>query len=61
MGVASEIIDLVKLVAQWAREGLNDEEIEKRLADPTGVGAAMLKRADERQKIGEDLLGRKRD
>lgn len=61
MGIASEILDLIRLIAKWAREGLSDEEIEKRLADPNSVGADILKRAQERKDLGEDLLGRSRD
>ena len=61
MGVASEILDLVKQIAEWVREGVSDEDIAKRLEAPTEVGADLLAKAADRKKLGADLLGRDRD
>ena len=52
------ILDFALQIAKWIDEGLDDEEIQKRMADPSGVGADMLKRVRERRAIGERLLGR---
>ncbi len=56
--LAGPILDFALQIAKWIDEGLDDEEIQKRMADPSGVGADMLKRVRERREIGERLLGR---
>lgn len=56
--IVGPVLELVLQIIQWIDEGLDDAEIQKRLADPTGVGADILKRVRERREIGQDLLGR---
>jgi hypothetical protein len=48
----------VKQILEWVDEGLGTEEIQRRLADPTGVGKDLIEKIRERRQIGEDLLGR---
>ena len=57
MSIVSDVIELARLIAKWAREGLSDEEIEARLRDPFSVGADIIQRIEERKFIGEELLG----
>ena len=56
--VIGPVADLARLIAKWIKEGMSREEIQKRLADPTGVAADMLDRAVARRKRGRGLLGR---
>lgn len=52
------VLNLVKLIAKLIKEGLSPEEVARRIEDPTGVGADLIKRAAERQDLGKDYLGR---
>ena len=56
--IVGPALDLVRQIVTWIDEGLSPEEIQKRLADPTGVGRDMIDRIAERRAIGERLLGR---
>jgi len=51
-------MSLVSQILEWVDEGMSTEDIQKRLADPSGVGAEMLNRIQERRNIGRRLLGR---
>lgn len=42
-------IELGKLVEQWVAEGVPDEEIRRRLADPAGVGQRVIDEARARK------------
>lgn len=46
------------LVSSWRDSGVSDEEIAKRLDDPSIVLQAAQTRAEKRRKDGEDYLGR---
>jgi len=56
--IVGPALDLVRQIVTWIDEGLSPEEIQKRLADPSGVGRDMIERIAERRAIGERLLGR---
>lgn len=58
LGIASAAAPLIEKIAGWIAEGLSDDEIRKRLADPDHVGDDMLARIRARAKRGSDLLGR---
>lgn len=51
-------LPLIAKIVEWAEQGMSTEEIQRRLADPTGVGKDLIDRIRERQRIGRDLLGR---
>ncbi len=51
-------LELVNQILKWIDQGLNTEEIQKRIANPTGVGKDLIDRIRERREIGENLLGR---
>lgn len=52
------IIDLIKLIVKLLKDGLSPEEVAKRIEDPSGVGADLLRRAAARQDAGKEYLGR---
>ena len=52
------IAQLAELIRGWIASGVSVREIQQRLADPDGVAAELLTRADERRKRGRDYLGR---
>lgn len=56
--MVEEILKLVNKVADWLDQGVSREDIAKRLADPTNVGADLLRRAAKRRSLGRRLLGR---
>ena len=56
--IVGAAMSLVSQILEWVDEGKSTEEIQKRLADPSGVGAQMLNRIQERRDIGRRLLGR---
>lgn len=56
--IIGPILEFARQIAEWIDEGLTDEEVLERLADPSGVAADMLKRVRERREIGRRLLGR---
>ena len=56
--IVAAILEIATLIAKWVDEGLDNEEIRKRLADPAHVGDDLLDGVRERQAIGERLLGR---
>ncbi len=51
-------LELVNQILKWVDEGLNTEQIQERLASPSGVGKDMIDRIRERRDIGRNLLGR---
>lgn len=51
-------LSLINRIAGWIDAGLNPEEIQQRLADPSGVANDLLKRMVDRRDRGKDLLGR---
>jgi len=51
-------LELVNQILKWVDQGLSTEEIQKRLASPSGVGRDMINRIQERREIGRGLLGR---
>lgn len=56
--IVGAAMSLVSQILEWVDEGKSTEEIQERLADPSGVGAEMLNRIQERRDIGRRLLGR---
>ena len=56
--IVGAAMSLVSQILEWVDEGMSTEDIQKRLADPSGVGAEMLNRIQERRDIGRRLLGR---
>jgi len=56
--IVASILEISALIAQWVDEGLDNEEIRKRLADPAHVGDDLLDGVRERRDIGRRLLGR---
>lgn len=56
--VLDGLVGLARQIRKWISEGLSDEEILKRLADPSGVGADLIRRLRSREDRGRDLLGR---
>ena len=56
--IVGAAMSLVSQILEWVDEGMSTEDIQKRLADPSGVGAEMLNRIQERRNIGRRLLGR---
>lgn len=56
--IVAPALSLVNQILEWVDEGLSSEEIQKRLADPDGVGRDLIDRIRERREIGRDLLGR---
>lgn len=56
--IVGPALELVGQIVKWVDEGLSPDEIQSRLADPTGVGRDMIERIAERRAIGERLLGR---
>lgn len=61
MSIVEEITQLAEIVARWIKAGLKVEEINARLADPSGVAQRLIRRAIERQEAGADYLGRDPD
>ena len=57
MPIASSIFALAKHVHALIARGLDADDILERLADPSGVGAEMIKRAVQRRDAGKDYLG----
>lgn len=51
------IAQLASLIRQWIAEGESTAQIQRRLADPNGIAAELLTRADARRKRGRDLIG----
>jgi uncharacterized membrane protein len=45
-------------IVEMIDEGLDKEEIQKRLSDPNGVAADLLERAKQRHEKGKDFLKR---
>lgn len=60
ISIGKNIFELVKHVADLARQGLSDDEIEARLSDPGSVGADLIKGVEKRESDGAGYLGRKR-
>lgn len=56
--IVSSVLEISALIAKWIDEGLSNEEIRRRLADPSIVGDRILDGIRERRQIGRDLLGR---
>jgi len=56
--IVGPALELVSQILKWVDQGLSTEEIQARLADPSGVGKDMIERILERRQIGRDLLGR---
>jgi hypothetical protein len=53
-----DLIPLAELIAKWREEGLSNDDIRRRMADPSHVGDDMLDRIGQRRERGRDLLGR---
>jgi hypothetical protein len=51
-------LELVNQILKWVDKGMDTEEIQANLADPTGVARDMIDRIRERRDIGRRLLGR---
>lgn len=49
---------IIQKIVEWAEQGLSNDEIRERLADPDHVGDDMLDRIHQRRERGRDLLGR---
>jgi len=58
IGAIEAAVILMKKIAQWADEGLSNDEIRKRLEDPDNVGDDLVDRIAQREQRGRDLLGR---
>lgn len=56
--IVGSILEIATLIAKWVDEGLDNEEIRKRLADPSHVGDDLLDGVRERRDIGRRLLNR---
>lgn len=56
--IVSSVLEISALIAKWIDEGISNEEIRRRLADPSIVGDHILDGIRERRQIGRDLLGR---
>lgn len=56
--IVAPALELVNQILKWIDQGLSTEEIQRRLADPSGVGKDMITRIRERRDIGRGLLGR---
>ncbi len=56
--VVGPILSIAAKIAEWVDEGLDNDAIRKRLADPSHVGDDLLDGVRERREIGERLLGR---
>lgn len=52
------LVDFILKLVEWGKEGLSNDEIRRRLADPDHVGDDMLDRITARRERGRDLLGR---
>ena len=55
-GLVGPAAELARLIHQWISDGVSVAQIQRRLADPDGIAAELLTRADERRKRGRDLL-----
>lgn len=51
-------LELVNQILKWVDQGLDTEEIQAKLAEPTGIARDMINRIRERREIGRSLLGR---
>lgn len=51
-------IPLMTKVIEWIQNGVSNDEIRKRMSDPSHVGDDMLDRIKQRLDRGRDLLGR---
>ena len=58
LGAVQAAAPLIEKIIEWAEQGLSDEEIQRRLADPSGVGKDLIARITKRRERGRDLLGR---
>jgi DNA-binding transcriptional MerR regulator len=56
--IVAPALELLSQILKWVDEGLSTEEIQQRLADPSGVGRDLIQRIRERREIGRGLLGR---
>ncbi len=45
-------------ILEWRDNGLSNEQIQERLADPNDIGLDLISRITTRRKRGRDLLGR---
>lgn len=52
---------LIQKILEWRDNGLSDEQIQERLADPNDIGLDLIGRITKRHKRGRDLLGRDPD
>lgn len=57
--IVGSVLEIATLIAKWVDEGVSNEEIRKRLSDPSNVGDDILDGIRERREIGERLLGRR--
>lgn len=56
--IVEPILKLVLSIVKMIEDGLDKEEIQKRIADPNGVASDLLQRAKDRQEKGKDFLKR---
>lgn len=56
--IIGPLLELALQIAKWVDEGLSNDEIRKRLGDPSNVGDDLLDGVRERKAIGRRLLGR---
>jgi hypothetical protein len=56
--IVAPALSLISQILTWIDDGLSTDEIQKRLANPSGVAKEMIDRIRERRDIGRDLLGR---
>jgi ribosomal 50S subunit-associated protein YjgA (DUF615 family) len=56
--LAHEAVALAKHIASLIEQGLSRDDVLERLANPAGVGAAMIARAVARRDAGAAYLGR---
>lgn len=58
LAALTALAPLAEKMMEWAKEGLSNDEIRKRLADPAHVGDDMIDRVAQREERGRGLLGR---
>jgi orotate phosphoribosyltransferase-like protein len=52
------VANLIKRIAELAKQGVSDEEIKERLFAPGEVGSELLAAVKRREEAGREFLGR---
>lgn len=58
LGLIEDLVPLAQKIAEWRKQGLSNDQIRQRMADPEHVGDDLLDRIAKRRERGQDLLGR---